>query len=149
MNEAVPGHFDYGQCKGMQFINPYSFLYRLKRRHPLLYKITEFFRILTFILIISFFILLIPSIIIIIGFIFFSTTHNFPFRNYMKLRNNKKIKALYNLSISMIIISLQSLIHLFLVGLIIFLILLFTISLLFAFSKGIYRCYNRICMRNR
>ena len=39
MQEAVPGHFEYGKCKGMQFVDTTSCSHKLKINHPFLYKL--------------------------------------------------------------------------------------------------------------
>ena len=43
MNEAVPGHYDYGPCAGRQFFDPDSFENRLNENYPILGKIYSFF----------------------------------------------------------------------------------------------------------
>ena len=39
MQEAVPGHFDYGDCAGKQFYDPDSFANKLRQNHPFLFII--------------------------------------------------------------------------------------------------------------
>ena len=148
MNEAVPGHFEYGECKGMQFIDPNSFMFKLKRKNPFMYRILAFFISLIYILMILFIFLFVPSFIIIIAFLYLLATNNLPFRNYLRLKSNKKIKLLYLLTISLIIISLQSIAHFLIICLIIILFLFFIMTLIYSFSKMIYRICKRLCMRN-
>ncbi len=39
MNEAVPNHYDYGECAGKQFFDPDSFDNQLRINHPRLYTV--------------------------------------------------------------------------------------------------------------
>ena len=62
MNEAVPGHYEFGPCAGRQFFDPDSFSYRLEQNHPYLSLIYETFKfIIGFIFFILFFVV-IPGI---------------------------------------------------------------------------------------
>ena len=47
MNEAVPGHYEFGPCAGKQFFDPDSFSYQLRVNHPFL---SFFYEIFMFIL---------------------------------------------------------------------------------------------------
>ena len=47
MNEAVPGHYEFGPCAGKQFFDPDSFSYQLHVNHPFL---SFFYEIFMFIL---------------------------------------------------------------------------------------------------
>ena len=46
MNEAVPNHYDFGQCAGKQFFDPDSLENRLRESHPTLYSIFHVFMII-------------------------------------------------------------------------------------------------------
>ena len=46
MNEAVPNHYDYGQCAGKQFFDPDSLENRLRVSHPILYMVVHVFMII-------------------------------------------------------------------------------------------------------
>ena len=46
MNEAVPNHYDFGQCAGKQFFDPDSLENRLRMSHPTLYNIFHVFMII-------------------------------------------------------------------------------------------------------
>ena len=43
MNEAVPGHYEFGECAGKQFFDPDSLSYYLEQHYPILNKIYTFF----------------------------------------------------------------------------------------------------------
>ena len=101
MQEAVPGHFQFGNCKGMQFIDTTSCAYKLKIRHPFIFKI---YNLITSILIYAIF-LSIPSLLFIIVFlaIFAEIQTN-------KLKNGFQ-EFLYCLSVVMILFSLNNIGH--------------------------------------
>lgn len=145
MKEAVPGHFEYGQCKGMQFIDPSGFMYQLSRNHPCLYRILYVLRSLISLFIIFSVIVLIPSVVLIIVFLFFLTTSNFPFKEKIK-RLNKYSKILLVLTLSCIIFSLQNLLHLILALLIGNFIIFFIFSVLFKCARILYRIFS--CLRD-
>ena len=139
MKEAVPGHFEYGQCKGMQFINPNSFIFKLKRNHPLLYKIYNISRSLTLILFILFIIIFIPSFVLILGLLFILVSNFSHFNDYLKIRNQRFFKLAYFLTISLIIIGLQSIVHLLLGFLIINFLFIAIIWIIGRFIRIIYK----------
>ncbi len=43
MNEAVPGHYEFGPCAGRQFFDPNSFSYYMEQNYPILSHVYEFF----------------------------------------------------------------------------------------------------------
>ena len=139
MKEAVPGHFEYGQCKGMQFINPNSFLFKLKRNHPWIYHIVIILRAIFNILLLLFIFFVFPSIILIIALLFLLANRNFPFKHFFRIVNNRFFRLVYFITVSLIIISLQNIEHLLIGCLIVFIILVFIISILCRFVKIIYK----------
>ena len=143
MKESVPGHFEYGQCKGMQFTDPSSFMFQLSRNHPCLYRILLIARSLIFLLIILSVVIFTPSIVLILASLFFLTTNNSnPFKDRIK-RLNKYSYILFILTLSCIIFSLQSFLHLIVVLLICNFLIFFTFSVLLkciTILHGIFRC---------
>ena len=137
MKEAVPGHFEYGQCKGMQFTDPSSFMYQLSRNHPCLYKILIIVRSLICLFIILSVIIFIPSVILILVSLFFLTSNNNPFKDRLK-RLNKYSLILFILTFSCIIFSLQNVLHLMLAILIGNFLIFFTFSVLFKCIRILY-----------
>ena len=139
MKEAVPGHFEYGQCKGMQFINPNSFMFKLKRNHPWIFKILTFLRSFAIILIIIFIFIFLPAIIMILGLLFLLITRRLHFNNYLRFGNRIYIKLIYFFTSALIIISLQNIAH-DIVACLIVNFLLFVIFTIFArFLRMIYK----------
>ena len=53
LKESLPGHYEYGECEGKQFIDTDSYFYQLEQRYPFLYYVFCIFK----------------SILIIIGFL--------------------------------------------------------------------------------
>ena len=143
MKEAVPGHFEYGQCKGMQFIDPSSFMFQLSRNHPCLHRMLLIIRSLISLLIILSVIIFTPSIVLILVFLFYLTTNNSnPFKDRIK-KLNKYSYILFIFTLSCIIFSLQSILHLILVILIINFLIFFAFSVLFKCIRilyGIFKC---------
>ena len=43
MNEAVPGHYEFGECAGRQFFDPDSLSFYLEQNYPILHNIYTFF----------------------------------------------------------------------------------------------------------
>jgi hypothetical protein len=129
MQEAVPGHFQYGKCKGMQFVNTNSCIYKLKLRHPCIYKIYN--------LILSSFVLLIlcmiPSIILILGFIVFLLENNL---GHFK---NIQTKFLYGLTIATILFAFNNIAHCILALLLMIIAIGLTFKILFSFIRLLNR----------
>ena len=101
MQEAVPGHFQFGNCKGMQFIDTTSCVYKLKIRHPFIYKIYN----LVSIALIYAILLLVPSLIFILAFlVIFLGSQTNKFKNGFQ-------KFLYCLSVIMILFALNNIGH--------------------------------------
>ena len=117
MQEAVPGHFQYGKCKGMQFINTNSCTYKLKMNHPFIYQIYNIIRSTLIIGIL----LLVPSIISIALFILFYLESD------PNPHQNGNVKFLYILTIMVVLFSLNN------IGHCIIALLLFIIALVLAF----------------
>ena len=114
MDEAVPGHFQFGRCKGMQFTNPNSCMYKFRSRFPCLFAIYCLIMVLFFLCLF----ILIPSLVAIIIFeiVFFSPDMEIDF-----LRSNK-IKLLFGFTIAFTLFSFNNIGH--------FLILLFILEIL-------------------
>ena len=128
MQEAVPGHFQFGKCKGMQFIDTTGCIYKLKLRHPFLYKL---YNLMTIILIYAI-ICLIPSLFFIAFFIIVYFEHQ-----ALRPKNNCA-KILYFLTGTFVLFSLNNIGHCILA----FLILLFLIGCfcrLFVYAFKIYQ----------
>ena len=123
MQEAVPGHFQYGKCKGMQFINTNSCLYKLKMRHPFIYKIYSIMVNMFWISLI----LLVPSLISIFIFLFF-----FIESNTIIFRNGH-IKTIYGLTMITVLFAFNNISH----CIIAFLLIIFALSLAF---KILFSC---------
>jgi hypothetical protein len=138
MKEAVPGHFEYGQCKGMQFTDTSSFMFQLSRNHPCLYRILTLARCLIVLFIILSVIIFIPSLILILIILFFLTSNNNPFKDILK-RLNKYSKILFVLALSCIIFSLQNVLHFMLVVLIGNFLIFLAFSILFKCIRILYQ----------
>ena len=143
MKEAVPGHFEYGQCKGMQFINPNSFMFKLSRNHPYLYKLFLIIRVLIVLGIILFVLFFIPGLIVALSLLFIFLMNNFPYKELIR-RMNIYSRFLYFLSVSLIIISLQNIAHLLICLLIINFIFILIISIIGNSLRIIYRCLRSL-----
>ena len=121
MQEAVPGHFQFGKCKGMQFIDTTGCIYKLKLRHPILYRI---YNLMTLILI-YLILILIPSLVFISVFLIIFL------ENHISRPRNNCSKFLYLLTGIFVLFSLNNIGH----CIIAFLILLFLLG-----------CFCRLCM---
>ena len=147
MKEAVPGHFEFGQCKGMQFVDTNSRLFKLKREHPTIYKMIDIIRIIfTFILILGI-LFIMPSLYlnIFILFIFVIKNLNF-FEEIPRLKN--LLRLFHLLIIFMIVISLQSIIHFIFLILIHCLLLSWSFSIIGKIIDGINSLYRLVFRRN-
>ena len=101
MREAVPGHFQFGKCKGMQFIDTTGCIYKLKLRYPCLYKLYALMQaILAYLIIV-----LLPSLIFILCFLIIFLEHD-----TLKFRNTFS-KILYLLTGSFILFALNNIGH--------------------------------------
>ena len=107
MKEAVPGHYKYGRCQGMQFTDPNSFPMRLKRFHPILYKIL-FMIIYRLIVYIIFFGILffVPSffVILVFGICMYNDAFNLDYKLNI-------IRFFHMMTGCCILIGLQSIFH--------------------------------------
>ena len=139
MKEAVPGHFEYGQCKGMQFINPNSFMFKLKRDHPWIFNILVILRSIALVLILLLILLFVPAIILILGLLFLIATRFSSLNKYLKIRNVKFFRLAYFIIGSLIIISLQNIAHLLIACLIINFLLVIIITAIGRFIRMIYK----------
>ena len=122
MEEAVPGHFQYGRCKGMQFVNPNSCFYKFRIRFPCIYCIYN----LLMILIIVSVLILIPSLI----FIFIAVII-LAFSDEIHIFNNKLINIFYILTVCFALFALNNIGHCFILILILILLLRLSCKLLF------------------
>ena len=141
MKEAVPGHFEYGQCKGMQFIDPSSFMFQLSRKHPCLYRIIVIVRSLISLFIILSVIIFIPSLVLILLLLLFMASNNIPFKDRIK-GLNKYSYILFILTLSCIIFSLQNVLHLMLSLLIGNFLIFFICSILFKCIRIVYEIFK-------
>ena len=139
MKEAVPGHFEYGQCKGMQFINPNSFMFKLKRDHPWIFNILVIFRSIALVLILLMIVLFVPAVILILGLLFLIATRFSSLNKYLKIRNVKFFRLAYFIIGSLVIISLQNIAHLLIAFLIINFLLFIVITAIGRFIRMIYK----------
>ena len=139
MKEAVPGHFEYGQCKGMQFINPNSFMFKLKRNHPWIFNALVILRSIALVLILLLILLFVPAIILILGLLFLIATHFSSLNKYLKIRNVKFFRLAYFIIGSLIIISLQNIAHLLIACLVINFLLVIIITAIGRFIRMIYK----------
>ena len=139
MKEAVPGHFEYGQCKGMQFINPNSFMFKLKRDHPWIFNILVIFRSIALVLILLMILLFVPAVILILGLLFLIATRFSSLNKYLKIRNVKFFRLAYFIIGSLVIISLQNIAHLLIAFLIINFLLFIVITAIGRFVRMIYK----------
>jgi len=130
MQEAVPGHFQYGKCKGMQFVNTNSCLYKLKLRHPWIFIIYKLI-VNSFLLLILF---MVPSIISILVFlIFFLEANENDFKNI-------HIKILYVLTIITTLFAFNNIAHCILA----LLLMIIAIGLAFKILFSLYKLHNKI-----
>ena len=133
MQEAVPGHFQFGKCKGMQFVDTKNCMYKLKQRMPFLYYIIK---IIESIIRLSF-LILIPSIFVFLIFNLILLGSSFP-----PLFKNNHQKILYILAVGAILFSLNNvfqccilfLLSIFIIGLV-FKIIFFCCELLNSFRS--------------
>ena len=111
MKEAVPGHYNYGECKGMQFIEENSFSARFHRSHPILHKIffINFYNIIVCIIFFGL-LILVPSVFAMLVFVIGVCTNplSLEFKNII-------IKFLYALTGCCILLAIQSIFHFLLV----------------------------------
>ena len=125
MQEAVPGHFQYGQCKGMQFVNTNSCLYKLKLRHPWIYKIYDLILKSITLLIL----LIVPSLLTILFFlVFFLESSSIEFKNIY-------VKTLYGLTIITLIFAFNNIAHCILAVLLILMAIGWAFKILFTILK--------------
>jgi hypothetical protein len=101
MQEAVPGHFEYGKCKGMQFVDTTSCSHKLKINHPFLYKL---YNLIVYILVYGIF-FLIPSLLFIVLFFF---TFLICYKDYMK---NNCVKCFYVLASIFMLFAINNIGH--------------------------------------
>ena len=103
MKESVPGHYDYGPCAGLQFIDPDGFMFQLKKSNPILFKIVECFNLLFLLLIFILITFVIPGLSLV-----FFTYHVLYEINHVR---NKVYTFLQFMTISLICISVQSILY--------------------------------------
>ena len=124
MQEAVPGHFQFGKCKGMQFVNTNSCLYKLKIRHPYIHKIIQ---LIEKGLILST-LFLIPSIISILIFIIIFIQNSPDFKV-------AHVKIFYCLACICILFALNNIGHCFIAFLILLMAIGWFFKILFYFCQ--------------
>ena len=106
MKESIPDHFKYGPCAGLQFIDPDSIIFTIKKQYPRIYCIYSLFSCLykLFILILALFIFPCISFIYITYLVMFA-------RN--RITNTEFIKVIYFFTLSCIFIFTQSIVYMF------------------------------------
>ena len=73
MNEAVPGHYEFGPCAGRQFFDPNSLSYYIEQNYPILSYFYEFFKCVLLVVGFALCFILIPGLgvtLLSFGFIF-------------------------------------------------------------------------------
>ena len=100
MQEAVPGHFQFGKCKGMQFVNTTSCIYKLKLRHPCIYKLYQLITSLIVLLLL----LLVPSILSILVAIVFIVENVTDLKKFY-------VKLLYMLTVITVLFAFNNIGH--------------------------------------
>ena len=142
MQEAVPGHFDYGECAGKQFFDPDSFANKLRQNHPFLFIIYCIFMIIIFIIVFVISCMALPGIAL--AFIFYFLV--FEDENFENC--NKKAKIIIYFGYILYGFALETLIY---VGWGIFLaaVGLGIVALIFGMSfyslKCIFKCFCFFC----
>ena len=138
MQEAVPGHFQFGKCKGMQFIDTTGCIYKLKLRHPFLYRLYNLMTLFLIYLIL----ILIPSLVFISVFlIIFLENQN------LRPRNNCS-KIFYLLTGIFVLFSFNNIGH-FIIAFLILLFLLGCCCRLCMCGLNIFQKIRSICIENR
>ena len=84
MKESLPDHFNEGPCKGLQFVDEDSFMYKIKNSYPKIYFILNLF-LCFYCLIVFLFYLMFPAFIII------NSLYNSFVRNRSRFFSNIKI----------------------------------------------------------
>ena len=139
MQEAVPGHFQYGKCKGMQFINTNSCTYKLKMKHPFIYQIYNIIRSTLIIGIL----LLVPSIISIALFILFYLESD------PNPHQNGNVKFLYILTIMVVLFSLNNIGHCIIALLLVIIALVLAFKILFLSLKILKKIKSLFVKQNQ
>ena len=117
MKESIPDHYKYGPCAGLQFIDPDSFMFKLKKNNSFLYNVIGCFNCLFWLMIIILCVFIIPGL----SFIFLA--YQVLYRN---IPRKKILTFLHFMSISFIFLSIQSI--LYMVEISLFSVLLITIA---------------------
>ena len=106
MKESIPDHFKYGPCAGLQFIDPDSIIFTIRKKYPRIYYIYSLFSCLykLFILILALFIF--PCI----TFIYITYLVMFARR---RITNAEFLRVIYFFTISCIFIFTQSIVYMF------------------------------------
>ena len=145
MKEAVPGHFEYGRCRGMQFIDTNSCMYKLKQKHPCIHCLIILFKCLIDFLITFAIILLFPSVVIMLVIIILlgmQPSFRQIFRDVFLANHSRHYKRLFFLTLFMILFSLQSVMHLAMALLIMFFLVIISLMILIKIIRTIYELFN-------
>ena len=109
MKESIPDHYKYGPCAGMQFIDPDSILFIIKKKYPKIFCLYNLFYCLYVFVILILFLFICPGL----TFIYFS--YHIIFHRYGQgiTFSTKRycMDILYFISISCVFISVQSIIY--------------------------------------
>ena len=131
MQEAVPGHFEFGKCKGMQFINTSSCIYKLKLRHPFIYRIYQLIMSSILLIILTLF----PSIISILVSLILIIEHVTVFKNACG-------KVLYALSVTAILFAFNNIGHCIIAIFLLLLAISLCLKTLFLCCKILKKCIS-------
>ena len=109
MNEAVPGHYEFGPCAGRQFFDPNSLSYYIEQNYPILSYVYEFIRY--FLVFLNFVIccLLLPGI----GLAIFSFGMIFVEDTFRREFNNDSCKYIYFMTCFCLGFCFQSIAYMF------------------------------------
>ena len=143
MNEAVPGHYEYGECAGKQFYDPDSFSSYLERNYPILSSIYNAITIIIAIVLFPLFFIVFPAIGF--SFIFYGLIYE---EGMLIQTRNRASKFLFFLTCIYMSLCYQSFIYLSWIFIINFILLIFVasclVTLICSFICSIYR-YCRDC----
>ena len=110
MQESIPGHYNYGPCAGMQFIDPDGILFIIKTRYPKIYCIYSIFECIYSLICCILFLFICPSLLFIyITYkVMFGENRN---RNNETIPRKYCLHVMYFFTISSIFICTQSIIY--------------------------------------
>ena len=126
MNEAVPGHYEFGPCAGRQFFDPNSLSYYIEQNYPILSYFYEFFKCVLLVVGFALCFILIPGLgvsLLSFGFIFIEDIfHN-------DIKNNSE-KLLFFMICFCLSFCYQSIAYMFWISTIFFIVWIFIFFLI-------------------